>query len=110
MKQYPTLIESKDLAGFNSADEKFHDNIARYSENILLEMTLRNQHGQIRIVRRYDHIRATSFNETYEEHSRILEHMICGEITEAQQAMSQHITQSMSNILAIVRKAVYSIN
>jgi len=36
--------------------------------------------------------------------------MTCGEITEAQQAMSQHITQSMSNIMAIIRKAVHSKN
>jgi len=110
MEQYPALIESKDLAGFNSADEKFHDNIARFSENELLEMTLKNKHEQIRIVRRYDHIRDTSFRETYEEHTQILKHMVHGETTEAQQAMSYHITQSMRNILAIIRNAVHLID
>lgn len=107
MQAYPALIEAGDLAGFNAVDETFHDNIAMFSENTLLETTLKNLHGQIRIVRRYDHLRAESFRETYEEHTQILEHMIRGEITDAQHAISRHIAESMKTIMAIVRGSIH---
>ena len=106
MKKYPGLMDTENLPGFNKADEEFHHNIAQYSENVLLRQTLFNLQGQLRIIRRYQHLRANSFEETYDEHSRILDHMIGGEVVEAQKIMSEHIMESMIHIIKIVRESV----
>ena len=106
MKRYPALIESKDLVGLNLVDEEFHANIARYSDNQFLEKNLKDQHGQIRIIRRYEHIQAGSPMETYEEHMEILNHIISGDIEAAQSAMSMHIAGSKKAILSRIRMSV----
>ena len=106
MLSYPRLIDAKDLAGFNKADEEFHHTIAQYSENALLEQTLSNLYGQVRIIRRYQHLSANSFTETVDDHGRIMEHMIRGEIEPAQQIMSDHIMGSMQHIVTFVRESV----
>ena len=72
VESYLALMKSHDLARFNDADEQFHDLIAFYSGNSALYGALRNLQGKIRIIRRYDHIRSTSFRETYDEHRQIL--------------------------------------
>jgi len=99
VKTYPSLMKSQDLARFNDADERFHDLIALYSANSALYEALKNLQGRIRIIRRYDHIRSSSFQETYEEHSEILDHMIQGQVTRAKKAMSDHILNSMKVVM-----------
>ena len=106
MKKYPDLIDAADLTGFNNADEEFHHRIARKTENNFLDQMLTNLQGQIRIVRRYQHLQASSLLETYDEHTRILEHMIRGEITDAQRIMSKHIMESMLNVVKIVGESI----
>jgi DNA-binding GntR family transcriptional regulator len=96
---YPTLMKSQNLARFNDADEQFHDLIALYSGNSALYEALRNLQGKIRIIRRYDHIRSTSFQETYDEHRQILNHMIKGDVAKARKAMSDHILTSMKTVM-----------
>lgn len=99
---YPSLMKSQDLARFNDADERFHDLIALYSGNSVLYETLQNLQGKIRIIRRYDHIRSTSFRETLEEHKQILDWMIEGQAAKAEKAMSKHILNSMKVVMKIL--------
>lgn len=99
VRTYPSLMKSQDLVRFNDADERFHDFIARYSGNSALYEALKNLQGRIRIIRRYDHIRSSSFQETFEEHSGILNAMIQGQVTKAKKAMSDHILNSMKVVM-----------
>jgi DNA-binding GntR family transcriptional regulator len=101
---YPKLLESRDLAGYNNADESFHDLIAVSSGNRLLVQHLRSLHGQIRIVRRYDHLRTESFQETRNEHQEILDLMIRRDADGACLAMSRHILRSMGVIMEIIQQ------
>ena len=99
VESYPTLMKSHDLVRFNDADEQFHDLIAFYSGNSALYEALRNLQGKIRIIRRYDHIRSTSFREAYDEHKQILNHMVKGEVAKARKTMSEHILTSMKTVM-----------
>lgn len=102
LSTYPSIMKSKDLTYFNEADERFHDLIAQYSRNAALYKTLANLHGLIRIIRRYDHIRVNSFQETYREHQAILEQIIRKDPKKATKAMSSHILNSMKLVMKIV--------
>lgn len=102
LKTYPALMKSQDLARFNDGDERFHDLVVLFSGNSALYETLRNLHGKIRIIRRYDHIRSSSFGETYQEHSQILDYMIKGQVAKAKKAMSDHILNSMKVVMRIL--------
>jgi DNA-binding GntR family transcriptional regulator len=99
---YPSLMKSKDIARFNDADEQFHDLIALYSDNSALYEALFNLQGKIRIIRRYDHLRAMSFQETYEEHKQILSYMIKMDVVKAKKAMTDHILNSMKAVMNIL--------
>jgi len=102
LETYPAIMRSQDLARFNECDERFHDLIALYSANASLHKALRNLHGIIRIIRRYDHIRAGNFQDTFEEHQLILKHMIDKDVQEAVRLMSIHIVKSMELVMPIV--------
>jgi len=99
MKIYPSLMKSQDLVRFNDADERFHDLIALYSGNSALYGALKNLQDRIRIIRRYDHIRSSSFQETFEEHTEILNYMIEGQVAKAKKAISNHILNSMRVVM-----------
>jgi len=99
---YPAIMKSQDIALFNEADERFHDLIALYSNNVALHEALQNLHGRIRIIRRYDHIRVGSFQHTFEEHQLILKHMVCKDVKRAVRLMSSHILKSMKLVSQIV--------
>lgn len=102
LSTYPALMRAHDVVGFNDADEAFHDLIAAYSNNQLLLQTLKSLQGQVRIVRRYDHLRSTSFQETYDEHEEILNWMVRGESNRAQKAVARHILRSMKIIIKVL--------
>ena len=102
LDNYPKLIQSEDLVKFDLADEKFHDLIAFYSGNSALHAVLKNLYGKIRIIRRYDHLRPTSLQETYQEHSQILEHMVKREISKAKKSMKRHILDSLKVVLKLL--------
>ena len=99
---YPALMEDRDIVGFNAADEAFHDLIALYSENTPLHQNLKSLQGQIRIIRRYDHLRSSSFEETYVEHQEILKSMVLGDSDKAEAVMARHILHSMETIIKIL--------
>jgi DNA-binding GntR family transcriptional regulator len=92
-------MKSQNLVRFNDADERFHDLIALYSGNSALYEALKNLQGRIRIIRRYDHIRSSSFQETFEEHNEILDYMAQAQVTKAKKAMSDHILNSMKVVM-----------
>jgi DNA-binding GntR family transcriptional regulator len=99
---YPDIMKSQDIALFNEADERFHDLIALSSKNAALHGALQNLHGKIRIIRRYDHLRAGSFQNTFEEHQLILKHMVRRDVEEAVKLMSFHIIKAMKLVMPIV--------
>ena len=99
---YPAIMKSEDIARFNEFDERFHDLIALYSNNVALHRALQNLHGIIRVIRRYDHIRVGSFQDTFEEHQLILKHMVRKDIERAVKLMSSHILNSMKLVMRIV--------
>jgi DNA-binding GntR family transcriptional regulator len=99
LETYPELMEDDDLSKLNDVDEKFHDLIARYSENSALYLALKNLADKIRIVRRYDHLRPSSFQETYQEHWNVLNYILKGNTLKAKKAMSKHILGSMQVVL-----------
>jgi DNA-binding GntR family transcriptional regulator len=99
LSTYPEVMKSNNLAQYNQVDEQFHHLIAKYSANSVLCDTLQNIQGRIRIIRRYDHLRTTSFLETYEEHEEILKQMIRRDAQRAVEAMSQHILGSMKTVI-----------
>jgi len=99
---YAAIMKSQDIARFNEVDERFHDLIALYSNNVALYEALQNLLGRIRIIRRYDHLRAGSFQETYEEHRLILKYMVRKDIRRAVKLMSFHILNSMKTVMRIV--------
>ena len=99
LSTYPDVMKSNNLAQYNQVDEQFHHLIAKYSANSVLYDTLQNIQGRIRIIRRYDHLRTTSFLETYEEHEKILNQMIQRDTQRAIEAMSQHILCSMKTVI-----------
>lgn len=104
LETYPPLMKAQDLVRFNEADDRFHELIASASRNALLAKTLKNLQGQIRIVRRYDHLRPSSFKETYDEHQQILGHILQGETTRAKKAVSRHILKSMQIIIGVLKQ------
>lgn len=99
---YPAVMQSQNLVKFNECDEHFHELIALYSKNIALYGELQNLRGKIRIMRRYDHLRTGSFQRTYDQHLKILNHMIRKETKEAVKAMSYHILHAMELVMAIL--------
>ncbi len=102
LETYPAVMEAQDIAGYNEWDERFHDLIALYSNNTALHRAIRNLHGIIRIMRRYDHIRAGSLQHTFEEHQLILKCMVEKDVEEALKTMSYHILKSMNLVMSIV--------
>ena len=80
---YPAIMKTQDIVRFNEFDERFHNLIALYSNNVALHRALQNLHGIIRVIRRYDHIRVGSFQDTFEEHQLILKHMVRKDIERA---------------------------
>jgi DNA-binding GntR family transcriptional regulator len=101
---YPELIESRNRARFNQADEDFHLMIAGFSDNRVLEMQLNSLHDQLAILRRYAHLLAENHRqayeeETYREHLRIFNHMALGKVEDATQAMATHIVASMNSVI-----------
>lgn len=99
---YPAIMKSGDLARFNDADERFHDLIASYSNNAALHGALQNLHGKIRIIRRYDHMRSGSLENTFNEHRLILKHMMRKDFKKAVKVMSFHILKAMRLVIAVV--------
>jgi DNA-binding GntR family transcriptional regulator len=101
---YPGLMKAQDLVGFNDADERFHELIAVNARNTVLFEVLTNLQGRIRLARRYDHLRATSFQETYEEHLAIFHFMRQGDGARARRAMAGHILRSKRYIMNILAR------
>lgn len=104
LNSYTKIIHDNDPVAFNNADQKFHELIAIYSDNQPLAQHLKNLQGQVRLIRRYEHLRATSFQETYDEHSEILHHISASNSAKAQRAMSAHILRSMRVIVHILKQ------
>ena len=101
---YPLLIESQNLMAFNDADERFHELIAIYSDNSALMETLKNLQGKIRMIRRFDHLRPTSFAGAYQEHLKIFNAISDGNVEKAVKQMSSHILTSMKVVMNVLNR------
>ena len=103
LARYPKIMKIGKLAEYSRADDYFHDLIAKYSGNQTALLSLEKLRDQIIIIRRYDHLRTTSFNETYEEHCEILDFMAKGETKKAEEHMSIHILSSMKVVMELIK-------
>ena len=103
LASYPEMIRAGDLVRFSKADSRFHQMLADFSESRLLSRTIANLQDQLWVVRRYQHLSPTSFDETYEEHGSIVEHLIQGRPDEAAKVMSDHILNSMEVVVNMLR-------
>ena len=107
--EYPQLMESGSREAFNQADEQFHLLLARFSNNALLVKQLNSLHDQLAILRRYAHLLANGRRQHYEEdtyidHRNIFNRLVQGEVTEAKQAMAEHIQASMNSVIEAIEK------
>jgi DNA-binding GntR family transcriptional regulator len=106
LKSFPRLVNSGNLVRFNLADTNFHNMISLCSGNLVLHETLSNLSYKIQIIRRYDHLRLSSWESTYQEHLQIINYMLNRNIQKAQKSMSKHILKSMGIIIKIKKRQV----
>lgn len=103
LSKYPKIMKIGKLAEYSRADDDFHDLIAKYSGNQTVWVSLERLRDQIIVIRRYDHLRTTSFNEAYDEHCKILDFMAKGETKKAEEHMSMHILGSMRKVIELIK-------
>jgi DNA-binding GntR family transcriptional regulator len=102
LDKYPKIMKTGNLAEFSHADDDFHALIAQYSDNHALGKSLEHLRDQIIVIRRYDHLRSTSFDETYKEHLKIFDFIVKRETKKAQKNMSMHILGSMKKVIKLL--------
>lgn len=102
LDKYPKIMKTGNLAAFSHADDDFHALIAQYSDNHALRKSLERLRDQIIVIRRYDHLRSTSFDETYREHLKIFDCIVKGETKKAEKNMSMHILGSMKKLIELL--------
>jgi DNA-binding GntR family transcriptional regulator len=102
LDEYPKIMKVGNLAEFNRIDDNFHALIAQYSGNHALRESLERLRDKIIVIRRYDHLRSTSFDETYKEHQKIFDFIVKGETKKAEKNMSMHILGSMKKVIELL--------
>jgi DNA-binding GntR family transcriptional regulator len=104
LADYPELLQTGTPFDLDEIDQAFHDRIAKYSDNELLAQKLGGINSQVRIIRRYERFRPTSYVETMEEHNQILNRMLAGDADGACSLMGRHIGNSRDDIVQMLDK------
>jgi DNA-binding GntR family transcriptional regulator len=104
LDEYPKIMKAGNLAEFSRVDDSFHALIAQYSSNHALCESLERLRDKIIVIRRYDHLRSTSFDETYKEHLKIFDFIVKGETKKAEKNMSMHILGSMKKVIELLNQ------
>ena len=86
-----------------TAEESFHLNLAKISNNEVLINYIADINNQIRVVRRLGWPNIKSVTDTYEEHFRICELLLAEDLITAQAEMTNHIrkSQDMANRITL---------
>ena len=92
-------ISDGDLVG--QMDEKFHSQLVRAAGNAEMLRVHTEITERIRIVRRLDFTKKQRVNDTYDEHSQILQAIVKGRSDEAQRLLRAHIEQSKIEVRKI---------
>ncbi len=90
------------------AEENFHLDLAKISRNQALERYITDLNDHIRVVRRLGWPDTKSVTDTYEEHHRICELLLHGDLTAAQEEMTNHIRKSQDLSSRITLHQLYA--
>jgi DNA-binding GntR family transcriptional regulator len=94
-EQDPSTDESDIKAGQVAAmDESFHLVLAEGGGNQVLVKMLSDINNRIRIVRRWDFTDEERIRKTYEEHQKIIHHLLARDLQSAKNVMVKHIKKS----------------
>ena len=89
------------------AEEAFHLQLAGVSQNRVLERYIGDVNEQIRVVRLFGWPDAQSVTDTYEEHWRICQAILQGDLATAQSDMTAHIRKSQDNANRVTIKQLF---
>lgn len=93
-----------------AAEESFHLQLAKISKNDVLINYVSDINDQIRVVRRLGWPNKKSVTDTYEEHYRICELLLGGDIKQAQEELTNHIRKSQDMSSRITLHQLYGNN
>ena len=89
------------------AEENFHLELAKLSRNKVLIQYLADVNDHIRAMRRLGWPNSKSVTDTYEEHYRICQLLMAGDLVEAQAEMTNHIRKSQDQASRITLHQLY---
>ena len=92
------------------AEETFHLNLAKISNNEVLINYIADINDQIRVVRRLGWPNIKSVTDTYEEHFRICELLLAEDLSSAQAEMTNHIRKSQDMANRVTLHQLYGNN
>lgn len=90
------------------AEEIFHWQLAKISRNYVLASYISDINDHIRVVRRLGWPNKKSVMDTYEEHYRICDLLLNGDLRSAQEEMSNHIRKSQDQASRLTLHQIYS--
>jgi len=90
-----------------SAEEMFHLQLAQISKNAVLVNYISDINDQIRVVRKLGWPNEKSVTDTYEEHFRICNLILNGDLKDAQAEMTNHIRKSQDQASRITLHQLY---
>lgn len=91
-----------------AAEENFHLELARMSGNQALEGYISDINDHIRVVRGMGWPDSKSISDTYEEHHRICELLLAGDLETAKFEMTNHIRKSQDGANRVTLKQLYA--
>lgn len=89
------------------AEENFHVELAHISNNSVLLNYLTDINNNIRVVRKLGWPNEKSVTDTYEEHYRICEYLLNGDLAQAREEMTNHIRKSQDTSSRITLHQLY---
>ena len=103
----PEAERLDDPAEVGALDERFHATLVRAAGNAEMAKVHWDVTERIRIVRRLDFTRGDRIDATYQEHGRILRHVIQRRPEQASILLRSHIGQSQAEVRRITLHALY---
>lgn len=90
------------------AEEIFHLQLAKISRNNVLASYIADINDHIRVVRRLGWPNLRSVTDTYEEHYRICQLLLSGDLRNAQEEVTNHIRKSQDQASRVTLHQIYS--
>lgn len=104
----PLIDDEGEAERVANLDEEFHLKLAEGGGNRALLKMLNDINNRIRIVRRLDFTDKERISKTYEEHYRILQHLLRRDLQSARNEMMHHIKKSeeFTKMLTVIRLGI----